>query len=161
VTLVQSWEGAVSRHEFSHPVYANDSYTFSWAFQKASLSDFDVLSNLLESDVARIFSINVTNTIGKKNLIFCSNNLYMEIRWWRKCVSAVPRGDGGLGLHSVSGRTLRRAQHNSVQPVSQRHDRLGPACVRQGVLSALRPRTHQHRRRLVHHQLHNSRRPCF
>ena len=70
VTLVQSWEGAVSRHEFSHPVYANDSYTFSWAFQKASLSDFDVLSNLLESDVARIFSINVTNTIGTKTQ-FC------------------------------------------------------------------------------------------
>lgn len=62
--MVQSWEGAVSKHEFSHPVYANDSYTFSWAFQKASLSDFDILSNLLESDVARIFSVNVTNTIG-------------------------------------------------------------------------------------------------
>ncbi|XP_059468673.1 endosome/lysosome-associated apoptosis and autophagy regulator family member 2-like isoform X2 [Neocloeon triangulifer] len=63
MTLVQSWSGATSKHEFSHPVYTNDSYTFSWAFQKASLSDFDILSNLLDADVARIFSINVTNTI--------------------------------------------------------------------------------------------------
>jgi len=63
--MVQSWSGAVAKHEFSHPVLANDSYTFSWAFQKTALSDFDLLSNLLDSDVARIYSINVTNTIGK------------------------------------------------------------------------------------------------
>jgi hypothetical protein len=40
----------------------NDSYTFSWAFQKLQLG----LSNhniKVGDDVARIFSINVTNTI--------------------------------------------------------------------------------------------------
>ncbi|CAB3379879.1 Hypothetical predicted protein [Cloeon dipterum] len=63
VNLVQSWSGATFKREFSHSVYANDSYTFSWAFQKASLTDYDVFSNLLDTDVARIFSINVTNTI--------------------------------------------------------------------------------------------------
>jgi hypothetical protein len=40
----------------------NDTYTFSWAFQKLQLGQSN--RNIkLEDDVAKIYSINVTNTI--------------------------------------------------------------------------------------------------
>jgi hypothetical protein len=40
----------------------NDSYTFSWAFQKLQLGQSNRSIKVL-NDVAKIFSINVTNTI--------------------------------------------------------------------------------------------------
>ncbi|CAG2067079.1 unnamed protein product, partial [Timema podura] len=40
----------------------NDSYTFSWAFQKLKLGQ-DPMDAELDDDVAKIFSINITNTI--------------------------------------------------------------------------------------------------
>lgn len=40
----------------------NDSYTFSWAFEKLQLGQ--MRDNIgIDDDVAKIFSINVTNTI--------------------------------------------------------------------------------------------------
>jgi hypothetical protein len=40
----------------------NDSYTFNWAFQKSQLGQSNSKIKL-EDDVAKIFSIDVTNTI--------------------------------------------------------------------------------------------------
>jgi hypothetical protein len=40
----------------------NDSYTFSWAFQKLQLGQSNRSIKVVD-DVAKIFSINVTNTI--------------------------------------------------------------------------------------------------
>ncbi|XP_033608891.1 UPF0577 protein KIAA1324-like homolog [Cryptotermes secundus] len=62
VTLIQRWTDSQSRQEFFHSVMLNDSYTFSWAFQKLQLGQSN--HNIkVGDDVARIFSINVTNTI--------------------------------------------------------------------------------------------------
>jgi hypothetical protein len=41
----------------------NDSYTFSWAFQKLQLGQGINRIKFEDDDVAKIFSINVTNTI--------------------------------------------------------------------------------------------------
>nr|CAD7428449.1 unnamed protein product [Timema monikensis] len=62
VSLIQSWTESQSRQEFTHIIMQNDSYTFSWAFQKLKLGQ-DPMDAELDDDVAKIFSINITNTI--------------------------------------------------------------------------------------------------
>ena len=60
VTLIQRWTESQPRQDFHLPIMMNDSYTFSWAFQKLGQGNSKFK---FEDDVAKIFSINVTNTI--------------------------------------------------------------------------------------------------
>jgi hypothetical protein len=65
--LIQSWSEAKEKQEFRHSILQNDSYTFSWAFQKVPLgeriTEWERLNEALHNDEARIYSINVSNTI--------------------------------------------------------------------------------------------------
>ncbi|XP_066943846.1 endosome/lysosome-associated apoptosis and autophagy regulator family member 2-like isoform X1 [Macrobrachium rosenbergii] len=76
VVVVQRWAGAQQRLYYSYGVTRNDSYTFSWAFLKVSWEKSYMRlgsSRLYETDMAKIFSINVTNTIdgGASTCIPC------------------------------------------------------------------------------------------
>ncbi|KAG8225691.1 hypothetical protein J437_LFUL001723 [Ladona fulva] len=80
VTLIQSWTESQPRQEFSHTVMQNDTYTFSWAFQKLQYDQnyferdtMDLMDSKYEDDVAKIFSINITNTVdgGAGNCLPC------------------------------------------------------------------------------------------
>jgi hypothetical protein len=62
VTLIQRWTESQPRQDYFHSVMLNDSYTFSWAFQKLQLGQINRSIKVID-DVAKIFSINVTNTI--------------------------------------------------------------------------------------------------
>ncbi|XP_047736368.1 endosome/lysosome-associated apoptosis and autophagy regulator family member 2 [Hyalella azteca] len=66
VTILQSWTGQQPRQFYSCLVRRNDSFTFSWAFQKVSWEKSYLRpssSRRYEGDVAKIFNINVTNTV--------------------------------------------------------------------------------------------------
>ncbi|XP_047735692.1 endosome/lysosome-associated apoptosis and autophagy regulator 1-like, partial [Hyalella azteca] len=66
VTILQSWTGQQPRQFYSYLVRRNDSFTFSWAFQKVSWEKSYLRpssSRRYEGDVAKIFNINVTNTV--------------------------------------------------------------------------------------------------
>ncbi|CAL4108298.1 unnamed protein product [Meganyctiphanes norvegica] len=66
VNILQSWTGQQPRQYYSFIITRNDSYTFSWAFQKVSWEKSYLKpgsSRKYESDMAKIFNINVTNTI--------------------------------------------------------------------------------------------------
>ncbi|KAK3864258.1 hypothetical protein Pcinc_028364 [Petrolisthes cinctipes] len=66
VTVLQRWTGAQPRQYYSYLVTRNDSYTFSWAFQKVSWEKSYQKTGsfrLFESDMAKVFNINVTKTI--------------------------------------------------------------------------------------------------
>jgi hypothetical protein len=62
VTLIHSWNESQPRQDYQFLIMMNDSYTFSWAFQKLQLGQGNDKIKF-EDDVAKIFSINVTNTI--------------------------------------------------------------------------------------------------
>lgn len=66
LTVLEKWTGAQPRQHYSYLVTRNDSYTFSWAFQKVSWDKSYKKQGLLrmfKADMAKVFSINVTNTI--------------------------------------------------------------------------------------------------
>ncbi|XP_049781740.1 endosome/lysosome-associated apoptosis and autophagy regulator family member 2-like [Schistocerca cancellata] len=62
LSVIQRWTESQPRQDFVLALMQNDSYTFSWAFQKLPL-DEDSNEEMLEDDIAKIYSINVTNTI--------------------------------------------------------------------------------------------------
>ncbi|KAK8754670.1 hypothetical protein OTU49_017530, partial [Cherax quadricarinatus] len=66
VTVLQRWTGAQPRQYYTYLVTRNDSYTFSWSFQKVSWEKSYLKSGSLrmfETDMAKVYNINVTNTI--------------------------------------------------------------------------------------------------
>ncbi|KAB7497174.1 hypothetical protein Anas_02860 [Armadillidium nasatum] len=80
VTILQSWTGRQPRQYYSYLVTRNDSYTFSWAFQKVSWEKSylrSTTSRMFDSDMAKIFNINVTNTIdgGASSCLPCPQGL--------------------------------------------------------------------------------------
>ncbi|XP_063598992.1 endosome/lysosome-associated apoptosis and autophagy regulator family member 2-like isoform X2 [Penaeus indicus] len=66
VIVLKRWTGPQPRMYYNYIVTRNDSYTFSWAFQKVSWEKSYLKSSTLrmyETDMAKVFNINVTNTI--------------------------------------------------------------------------------------------------
>ncbi|KAK7063026.1 hypothetical protein SK128_018005 [Halocaridina rubra] len=66
VIILQRWTGAQRRQYYSYLVTRNDSYTFSWAFQKVSWEKSYMrsgFSRTFDTDMAKVYNINVTNTI--------------------------------------------------------------------------------------------------
>ena len=65
--MIQTWSGRSGRQQFVYAVTQNGSYTFNWAFQKQTWSQElpynGLRMRILDADVARIYSINVTNTM--------------------------------------------------------------------------------------------------
>ena len=95
VLLIQSWTESQPRQDFSYPVMLNDSYTFSWAFQKLQLGQ-----GKLEDDVAKIYCINVTNTIdgGAAMCLPCHQVSVAKIY----CINVTNTIDGVQPCHQVS-----------------------------------------------------------
>nr|DBA33904.1 TPA: hypothetical protein GDO54_001524 [Pyxicephalus adspersus] len=58
-SLVESWTGSREKQSYSYRVEKNANTTFTWAFQRTSLSN---QGRKYTSDIAKIYSINVTNT---------------------------------------------------------------------------------------------------
>uniref|UniRef100_T1J4E8 MRH domain-containing protein n=1 Tax=Strigamia maritima TaxID=126957 RepID=T1J4E8_STRMM len=68
VSVIKTWNSTQPKQEFTHAIKHNDSYTFTWMFQKLIWDEsmpFDSSDtrNLIH-DGAKIYSIGVTNTIG-------------------------------------------------------------------------------------------------
>ncbi|XP_068081917.1 endosome/lysosome-associated apoptosis and autophagy regulator family member 2 isoform X2 [Anabrus simplex] len=84
VALIQSWTESQKKQEFVHTVMQNDTYTFSWAFQKLQLGQ-NPIETRLEDDVARIYSINVTNTIDGGAVMCLPCHLDVEDRGCIPC----------------------------------------------------------------------------
>jgi len=64
VSVIETWSGRTPRQYFTYRLPQNGSYTFNWAFQKQGWSqDAPVRMRVFsDSDVARLYSVNVTNT---------------------------------------------------------------------------------------------------
>lgn len=64
--VVKAWDGSQIKQTYSHSIHRNDTYTFTWAFQKIHLNQDSLLpiSVSAENDVAKIYEISVTNTIN-------------------------------------------------------------------------------------------------
>ncbi|XP_042213922.1 endosome/lysosome-associated apoptosis and autophagy regulator family member 2-like isoform X1 [Homarus americanus] len=65
-TVLQHWSGNLHRQYYSYLITRNDTYTFSWAFQKVAWEKSYLKkesSRMFEGDMAKVFNINVTNTI--------------------------------------------------------------------------------------------------
>lgn len=58
--MVESWSGRKAKQPYTHPVFKNASLTFTWAFQRTNQGQD---SRKLLSDVAKIYSITVTNAV--------------------------------------------------------------------------------------------------
>ena len=84
-TIIRRWTGSTRRQEFTHSVVRNDTYNYSWAFQKLAWDSSSSTDGLIRDDntdtwsrgsldsenIVRIFNINVTNSIdgGAKSCI--------------------------------------------------------------------------------------------
>ncbi|XP_071449238.1 endosome/lysosome-associated apoptosis and autophagy regulator family member 2-like [Hetaerina americana] len=85
VTSVQSWMDSQPRQEFSHAILQNDSYTFSWVFQNLQYDQGYYDRNTMDStsttkfedDIAKIFTVNITNTIdgGAASCLPCHQDI--------------------------------------------------------------------------------------
>lgn len=64
---LQVWTGSQPRQFYSYLITRNDSYSFSWSFQKVPWEESSIKPRgslrLFETDVAKIFNINVSNTV--------------------------------------------------------------------------------------------------
>ncbi|CAH1264540.1 KIAA1324L [Branchiostoma lanceolatum] len=60
--VIESWSGAQSKQQYSFVISAQDAMTFTWAFQKTDEVFGDNQQNF-PGDLARIYMINVTNTV--------------------------------------------------------------------------------------------------
>ncbi|CAG7786969.1 unnamed protein product [Allacma fusca] len=107
-TIIQRWTGSQPRQEFFHPVVRNDTYTYSWAFQKltwdSTSSDGSYRDDMNESptwtkgptddeNFVKFYTINVTNTIdgGAKSCVPCREGLvYSAANGESSCVSCSP-----------------------------------------------------------------------
>ncbi|XP_050739422.1 endosome/lysosome-associated apoptosis and autophagy regulator family member 2-like isoform X2 [Eriocheir sinensis] len=74
---LQVWTGSQPRQFYSYLITRNDSYSFSWLFQKVPWEKSSIKPSLslrrFETDVAKIFNINVSNTVegGASNCLPC------------------------------------------------------------------------------------------
>ncbi|XP_077995582.1 endosome/lysosome-associated apoptosis and autophagy regulator family member 2-like [Glandiceps talaboti] len=103
--VIESWEGTTEKMLFSYDVTKSGPRTFSWAFEKIANEDYDEKreSSRYNEDMAKIYSINVTNTIDGgassckpcprgndvKGCIPCPDGHYIDDK--NKCV-ACPEG---------------------------------------------------------------------
>ncbi|KAM8977271.1 endosome/lysosome-associated apoptosis and autophagy regulator 1 [Pelodytes ibericus] len=58
-SVVESWKGSVEKQSYTYHVEINANTTFTWAFQRTT--DQDMIRKYT-ADVAKIYSINITNT---------------------------------------------------------------------------------------------------
>ncbi|KAH7948001.1 hypothetical protein HPB52_017604 [Rhipicephalus sanguineus] len=76
VSVVKSWTGRQEKQHYTYYVQQNDSYTFSWAFQRSASDPASPRSNRRRQqteDSAIIYDIHVTNTVrgGAEKCIPC------------------------------------------------------------------------------------------
>ncbi|XP_074646985.1 endosome/lysosome-associated apoptosis and autophagy regulator family member 2-like [Tubulanus polymorphus] len=120
-SVIKAWYGKTPKVHFSYSITKNSPVTFSWAFQKMSWDDLENSSNqrstLYTNDVAKIYSINVTNTLNggasecmkcpegtnSKGCIPCPDNHYIDRRT-SKCMpcpeNTIVHGDRPYGKES-------------------------------------------------------------
>jgi len=89
-TVIQRWVGSQPRQEFTHSILKNDSYSFSWAFQKVAWDALNSEGNLRDDwndpmawsrgtiddqTVVNIYNINVTNSLdgGASSCVQCQD----------------------------------------------------------------------------------------
>ena len=68
ISVIETWSSRTPRQYFTYRVPQNGSYTFNWAFQKQAWTQDDIRGGpkrmrVFDSDVARLYSINVTSTM--------------------------------------------------------------------------------------------------
>lgn len=122
--MIQTWSGRSGRQHFSFAIHQNASYTFNWAFQKQTWAPEQpyggVAMRLLDTDVARIYSINVTNTVegGASQCLPCAQvRLHYLIKKKRKKERLFD--DEEL----IIGRVRTRPAASRVRPVTTRRNR--------------------------------------
>ena len=101
--IVNTWVNQTERRHYRYLITRNDSYTFTWVFQKvqwdADVSAFIASPRLLAEDMAKIYLIKVSNTLdgGVQRCINCnqvrtelgffflSGNLLCSYKMWYIC----------------------------------------------------------------------------
>lgn len=65
VSEIQTWSGKQGKQHFSYPIVLNDTYIFSWAFQRQSYEENKTKGyyNSNSKNIAKIYEITVTNTV--------------------------------------------------------------------------------------------------
>ncbi|OXA45682.1 hypothetical protein Fcan01_19695 [Folsomia candida] len=122
-TVIQRWIGSHAFEEFSHPIYRNSTYDFSWAFQKlawdsAILPEDGMNTNSInyqpvvdrdEENYVKIYQINVKNSIdgGASSCIPCHEaaTLGHNIDTCTVCDPKItpPSNDNDAGSHPPTG----------------------------------------------------------
>ncbi|XP_063309267.1 endosome/lysosome-associated apoptosis and autophagy regulator 1 isoform X1 [Pelobates fuscus] len=125
-SVIESWKGTKEKQAYTYSIERNTNTTFTWAFQRTTEQD---MGRKFTADVAKIYSINITNTevgvaswcqpcalgvdslciscppghyIDKKtrSCTMCPQNTYLQTHGMETCVAC------GLGTQSNDARSL-------------------------------------------------------